>query len=318
MFLQKVHSGKNDFWRYVISILIVMAGFVIGQLPLMLVVWEAVAGLPNGTELMLQFSKDLDFRPLGISANTGFLLILLSFVAAMLALWLCVTQIHLRPFRSLISAVNKVRWGRVGFAFGLWMLFTILLEGLNYWLAPHTYVWQFELRSFLPLLVISLLILPIQTSFEELFFRGYLLQALSLVSQWRCIPLLVTSALFAFMHSMNPELEHFGSGLMLAYYAGFGLFAAILTLLDDGLELAMGVHAATNIFGATMVTFDGSALQTSSLLRAEVVNVPLILAGFVVLAGIFIFLCIKWYRLASWTKVIGPVAIAPSADSFHV
>ncbi|MEL6867899.1 MAG: CPBP family glutamic-type intramembrane protease, partial [Bacteroidota bacterium] len=76
----------------------------------------------------------------------------------------------------------------------------------------------------------------------------------------RWMPLLITSALFGAMHLLNPEIKAFGLGLMMTYYITFGLFLGIISLMDNSLDLALGIHAATNIFGAAIVTFDGSAL----------------------------------------------------------
>ena len=80
------------------------------------------------------------------------------------------------------------------------------------------------------------------------------------------MPLLVTSVLFGLMHAANPEVEKMGFIIML-YYIGTGLFLGILTLMDEGLELALGFHAANNLIGALLLTSDWSALQTNSLLK---------------------------------------------------
>ena len=41
----------------------------------------------------------------------------------------------------------------------------------------------------------------------------------------------------------------------------------ILTLMDDGLELALGFHAANNLITALLVTADWTAFQTDSILQ---------------------------------------------------
>ena len=48
-------------------------------------------------------------------------------------------------------------------------------------------------------------------------------------------------------------------------YIVFGLIFGIITILDDGIEAAMGAHAANNIFLCIMVTNESSALQTPAL-----------------------------------------------------
>ena len=66
------------------------------------------------------------------------------------------------------------------------------------------------------------------------------------------------------MHAANPEVEKLGMGIMV-YYIGTGLFLGILTLMDEGLELALGFHAANNLTAALLLTSDWSAFQTNSI-----------------------------------------------------
>jgi hypothetical protein len=57
----------------------------------------------------------------------------------------------------------------------------------------------------------------------------------------------------------NPEVEA-GFLLVALYYFGFGAFLAWVSLRDGTLELAFGAHAANNLYGAVVLSFEGSAL----------------------------------------------------------
>ena len=70
----------------------------------------------------------------------------------------------------------------------------------------------------------------------------------------RWFPLIMTSILFGLMHGLNPEVKEFGLLTMMPQYILFGLIFGIITILDDGIEAAMGAHAANNIFLCIMVT----------------------------------------------------------------
>ena len=52
----------------------------------------------------------------------------------------------------------------------------------------------------------------------------------------------------------------------MAYYVGTGLFLGILTLMDEGIELALGFHAANNLITALFVTSSWTVFQTESIL----------------------------------------------------
>jgi len=97
-------------------------------------------------------------------------------------------------------------------------------------------------------------------------FRGYLMQGIGVVFKYKWIALLLTSVGFGLLHYSNPEVERFGDIVMI-YYIGTGLFLGIITLMDEGLELALGFHAANNLFTALLVSADWTALQTHSVLK---------------------------------------------------
>ena len=51
------------------------------------------------------------------------------------------------------------------------------------------------------------------------------------------------------------------------YYIGTGFLLGIMTLMDEGMELALGFHAGNNLITAVLVTADWTAFQTNSLLK---------------------------------------------------
>ena len=134
---------------------------------------------------------------------------------------------------------------------------------------PEAYAWQFSPRTFWILLLISLLMISLQSAFEEVMFRGWLLQGLGLLFGNRWVPLLITSLVFGIMHMMNPEVNAFGTGIMFINYASFGLFLGMIAVMDEGLEIPIAIHAANNIYASTIVTFPDSALQTQALFSAN-------------------------------------------------
>ena len=306
---QPHESGLAEFVRYVLTMILVFLGYLLGQVPFMIVVAAQLTerdGELSNTALQ-EFASNVNFADIGLDANSGFILLLLSFVGGLMALWLAVVVIHKRSLKSLITPYQNVRWSRVGFGFGVWFLMIAILELISYFVSPETYIFQFNWKTWLPLVAIALLIMPMQTSFEEILFRGYLMQGLGLATNSRLIALVITSIGFGAMHLANPEIKEFGLMLMMPYYIGMGLFLGILTLMDDSLELALGIHAANNIFGATFVTFTGSALQTDAVFRVTEVNTTFMIPVFYVLASGFIYLCARRYGWNDWSKIYGPV-----------
>ena len=156
---------------------------------------------------------------------------------------------------------------------------------------------------FLILVVIGTLLIPIQTSVEELVFRGYLMQGFANLSKNKWFPLLMTSLIFGLMHLANPEVTKMGY-IILVYYIGTGFFLGIITLMDEGMELALGFHAANNLIGALLVTSDWSAFQTNSILK-DVSNPEAgldIILPVIVIYPILLFIFGIKYKWSGWKE----------------
>ena len=98
------------------------------------------------------------------------------------------------------------------------------------------------------------LLMPVQTGLEELVFRGYLVQGLAQIFKNGIIPLILTSLLFALAHMTNPEVKEFGWPIMFTYYSVFAMFMGAITLIDEGLELAFGIHFANNLVSSILIS----------------------------------------------------------------
>lgn len=313
MFFQAARSGRNEWWLYLMGIVLVSLGFMLGQVPLVLVL--LAGSLTSGDSSDLEtFSKTMDFESVGMDPNAGLVLLLTQFVVAVGFLWVVIKYLHQRKMVSLVNAFGRVRWPRFFFGLGVWGGIGLVAEFISWLSDPEAYVWQGNLASFLPLLVVALLLIPIQTSFEELFIRGYLLQGIGLMTRSRWVAVLMSSLVFMSLHLMNPEIARFGIGIMTLYYFLVAVFLAVITLLDDGLELALGIHAATNLFGALAVTYEGSALQTPALFRLDAPDARLILVQTIVAIAVFFLLARRRFGWNDWSRLHAPITTTEKPD----
>ncbi len=298
MFLQIAREGQSQWWRYLISLLVITLGVLAGQMPIYLYL------MANGFQEseIQEMAETLNFEPAGIGQNATLFFMLLAFVGGLVGLWFSVVFIHKKKFRWLITPFERINWRKILFSFGLWMLLTACAELVMYGLHPDNYQLHFQPDKFPGLLLISLLIFPLQTSWEELMFRGYLMQGISLVIPVRWVPLFFTSALFGLLHMMNEEVSAFGVAPTMVYYIGTGLFLGIITLVDDSLELALGVHAATNIYSALFVTFEASSLKTAAIFEMKSVDMTEMLLAFFAIAVAYIWIVAGKYKWSNWAK----------------
>lgn len=201
-----------------------------------------------------------------LDSNLSLFLMLLTFLFAFVGFLLIVNYFHKQTLLSVTTSRSKIDWGRVFFSFGIWTLFTIVSTIVVFYSSPGSLVWNFKPIPFILLVIIATALIPIQTSTEEYIFRGYLMQGFANLSRNKWFPLVMTSLIFGTMHILNPEVDKMGYWVLI-YYIGTGLFLGILTLMDEGIELALGFHAANNLITALLVTSDWTALQTNSLFK---------------------------------------------------
>lgn len=297
MFIEQAAVPQNRFWKYGVGLVIVILGAFVGQIPFTVAVFARSmkdGGVPTDTNQLLGL----------LEPNLSLFLMLLSFVAMLAALYIVVVYLHRQSFRSLTTGRPKVDWKRIAFSFCLWGSLTAVTLGLDYFLlSPQDYVWNFQPIPFMIMLAIGVLMIPLQTSAEEYLFRGYLMQGVGILAGNRWVPLVVTSVLFGLLHISNPEVAKMGL-IMMVYYIGTGLFLGIITLMDDGLELALGFHAANNLMGALLVTSDWSAFQTYSVLKDISQPEPM---TFVVVPVVFIYpvILIVFAKRYGWKNWVG-------------
>ena len=256
MFIAQAFKPGNEFWKYIVGSLIVIAASFVGQLPFVIAI--AMKAMSKG-EIPTDEAEMLRYLDL----NLTLFLILLSFAFALAGLWIVVKKMHHQGFKEIITSRPKIDWKRVLFAFVIWGIFSVAMILLVYFTEPGKYILQFNPGKFIILAIIAILLVPVQTSVEELIFRGYLMQGFGLLAKNRWFPLIMTSVIFGVMHIANPEIKQMGY-IALVYYIGTGFALGIMTLMDEGTELALGFHAANNLTAALLVTADWTAFQTHS------------------------------------------------------
>lgn len=149
------------------------------------------------------------------------------------------------------------------------------------------------------------------------FFTSKTNESLRNVCKRNWTPILITSIIFGGLHMANPEVGKLGYTIMI-YYIGTGLFWGIMTIMDDGLELALGFHAANNLFTALLVTTDWTVFQTHSILKdtsePELAMIDMIVPVFIIYP-ILLFIFSKVYKWTNWKdKIFGRIDEPPKDD----
>jgi membrane protease YdiL (CAAX protease family) len=185
-----------------------------------------------------------------------------------------------------------VNWGRIGLGAIFWFVLSIVVTIGDALLHPGTYHWVFNFPQWLPFALTALLLTPIQTTAEEWMFRGYLLQGMGRIFRNRTGLILLSGIIFAIPHFLNPEMQ-IDFALLALYYFSIGAFLAWMTLKYESLELAMGVHAANNLFAILIANYEGSALPSPAMFMATNLDPMYSLLSFLAAAILFMLLVFK-------------------------
>lgn len=269
--------GKNGWKRYLLSIVfIIFFWLLIGSLTVVVI--------------------DIAVRNItGISHLINFIQLNSSFVVLLAAIYLSVRYIHKRKFKTLITPYDKVNWKNMFYGFGLYFFLTFICTIIEYFVHPGDFTFTFNAGKFIASLPVILIFTPIQTTTEELFFRGYIIQSFGLITGNNVILSVISGVLFVLPHLFNPEMSN-GFLIMILYYFVIGLLLASVTLKSNTLEVAIGAHTANNLFSALLVNYENSVLETNSVFTITNMYPLFSLIEYTVMAVVFYFLIARFSR----------------------
>ncbi len=289
--LESSFTGKNAFWRYLVMIVVIFAATnTLGAIPLLISM--AVSTMADPTVASRLATNPNDLSPLGLDPNISLLMMLFPFIIGLVVFILLVKPLNHKSLKTIINGTNSFRWNRFFISGIVWVIISAVYLFVYMKAVPSNFTLNNVTGTLIPLILISVFIVPFQAAFEEIIFRGYLMQGFTVLFRNRLFPLIITSVLFGLMHSLNPEVREFGFLTMMPQYILFGLIFGLITILDDGIEATIGAHAANNAFLCIMVTNKASALQTPALY--EQINVyPWTEFAAMLIGGILVVLVLK-------------------------
>jgi len=266
-FLERALDHQNQWWKYLLIIVVgFFGGSIIGSIPLFVVIASKAVASGGGVVSMT------DLSVYGISKNVALLLQMLPFVTSLIVTAYLIKALHKRSFKETINGTNKLRFSRMGVGFGIWVALMSVYYIGYYLINPDNFVLQFDVTKFIPLLLVSILFISLQSTYEEFLVRGYLTQGFAVLTRNRLLAILLSCLFFGLIHIFNPEVNELGFMLAMSQYVFFGLLFGLVAVLDDGIELSIGMHAANNIFLSLFITNKSFAFQTDAVFEQLSIN----------------------------------------------
>jgi len=284
-------NRRPRIWRWVvgtIAILIAWQGFG--------AILTIGAAVYFGFDLEVLFATDdaglakqRELPPWSAAAAT-----LVSFIPFFLATLIAYRFILKRPIKKLLTIHDRYSWKRTWIGFASFAAISLPMGVGDLLLNRESYTWNWDPVAMAPFLVVALTLLPVQTTAEELFFRGWLQQWLDNGKKKQWTIAIVGGALFALPHLANPEVSGNELFFPIISYGAVGFMLAWTTFRDKTLEIAIGAHFANNFLGSILVSTEDSSIPSPSLFTTpDVAWVPAAISA-VVLVPIFIWLTGKW------------------------
>ncbi len=251
------------WWRWVAATFLIVALWIYPAAGLELLAKQAVSGAAAWQRLL----RDLvTFIP---------------FLLATPLVWRYATGL---PVARLVNTRGRIATSRIATGFLAWLVLSALSTGVDWWLEPTAYRYTFVAATFVPFAVVVVLLLPLQTSAEELFFRGWILrwaEGLPVAAR-----VAISGVVFALPHAGNPEAAGRAAAALAAWFL-LGAGWAYVSVRDGGIELALGAHLANNVFSLLIVGYDGAALPTSAIMTTSSLDIYATLASLVAMVPLF-------------------------------
>jgi len=275
--LHNTQTGNSKWWSWWVGLVVILVCYIIlGAIP---VVIGAGMGLIN-------LDESGSFG--GSGDPVQFALVMFSPIMLFVGVWLAQRLVHRRTLTQL-TTTTTFRWPLVWQSMVIWLGLGVIFTVIEALIHPGRYEWTFDFSQWILIAPLVLLAIPIQASGEELMFRGYLMQAFARLWAQPVFLVLLSGVAFMAPHLLNPEM---GSALggpipMALNYFLVGVGTAVLSLRDNGIERAIGMHVVNNLYAGLVVGYEGSVLGTPTIVQANVIDawygVIMVTIGFVVL-----------------------------------
>lgn len=250
-YVDAARNGKNALWRILLSAAIIAAIWFAGSFAF--VYGAAVFILIRDGISPQSFYGVFTLINLANLAGDRIwpFVMLLSITPLWLAVSLVVKVIHRRPLRGVLGIGGRLYWPDFARSALVTLVVGLVIGPIALLIDPTVVRGSASLSGWLAAAPLLLVILFLQTSAEELVFRGYLHQTLAARFATPIIWLAVPTLLFTAMHWQSQASTAMNlAGLFIIL--GFSLSMSWFVMATGNLAAAMGAHFANNI-GAVML-----------------------------------------------------------------
>lgn len=249
--------GKPELWRFLVGLVLIMV-IILGLTAL----YQAAVLRLGGTAL----HRDITRLEGAGSTPAGVMVLLYSFAIMILATAVVTAQMHKRSPLTLLGPLPQML-RQFGATMAVLIALGLAITVLPPWGYAEPLIPGVPPMLWLLLLPLSLTAVLVQTSAEEILFRGYIQQQLAARFASPLIWMVAPAVIFGLLH-YRPDAGANG-GLIMLWAAGFALAAADLTARAGTLGPAIALHFMSNTSALLFLAADGT-LSGLALFRLQV------------------------------------------------
>lgn len=276
-------NEKHNIWRYGLVVFSVIGVMIFLQAILI------------GLAYLIEGNLDVfSYTPINLLWVS-----MLPFAGALVVLLLGIRFIHRIPIHRFFSGSIKFRWNLFTLSAVIWFLLGAVSDVILSVFQKGNYQWTFNASTFFPYMILAILLIAIQITAEEAFFRGYLQRGFSILFKNIWIAITAQAVLFGLLHGANTEVTTYGLLTTMPFYIGIGLLLGVITYKLNGLEASMGLHFANNIYATAFVTFSGSSITSPALFTIKNYHPIISLIVFLLSAVFYVLILQKMLNISS-------------------
>ena len=264
-----------------VSLLRLLFGIII--IGLCWLVTSLIAGLPA---LLADDADPLEF----FSSKIGTLATLGSFVGIWIGVWIATRFVHREPLGNVLGVSRRINCPDFIKGLVAVTLTSILSELLIYLLDPSFERTTLGIGTWLVYIIPMLLLCFVQTSAEELLFRGYLPRNLANRFRSPFVWALLPSLVFIGLH-LTPDMSPAQITLVVVSIGTLTALMMFLVWLTGNLGAAFGIHMGNNLFGFVLVAHQ-EEFAGLALFRGVPVNDPAMGNDFALALGAVGIVCV--------------------------
>lgn len=245
-YVDMARNGKTALWRIVLAVAIIASVWVAASIIFVAAGFVVIAIRDGDWPLSSdEIVEIVDLKAL-LADPIGTGVLLLSVASLWVGAWLALKVVHRRSIRDLLGTERRLHWPDFARATIVTLVVSALTTPIALLIDPTLVRGGLSLLTWLAAAPLLLGAIFLQSSAEEVVFRGYFHQVLAARFATPWVWLVVPTVLFTLLHWQGEASPAMNTAILFTVLA-LSLSMTCLLMASGNLAASMGVHFGNNI-----------------------------------------------------------------------